>query len=124
MPYLSPRRRFVARFLVTLATLAPLPAAAHAIVIASTPDVNATVAGAAVPIVLHFNSRIDKNHSRLSLYRPDGSGVTLPLRTESPPDELDSTAGDLPPGTYRLRWQVLSVDGHITRGDIPFQVGP
>ncbi|WP_245326709.1 copper resistance protein CopC, partial [Bradyrhizobium sacchari] len=23
---------------------------------------------------------------------------------------------------WHLRWQVLSVDGHITRGDIPFTV--
>jgi methionine-rich copper-binding protein CopC len=24
------------------------------------------------------------------------------------------------PGAYALRWRVLAVDGHITRGDIPF----
>jgi hypothetical protein len=123
MSHLSPRRRLIVLSLF-LTMLAPLPAAAHAVVIASSPDINATVAGANLPIVLHFNSRIDRNHSRLYLYRPDSSNLTLPLRAESPPDELDSTAGDLPPGAYRLRWQVLSVDGHITRGDIPFQVGP
>jgi methionine-rich copper-binding protein CopC len=27
-------------------------------------------------------------------------------------------------GAYRLRWQVLAVEGHITRGDIPFTVAP
>jgi methionine-rich copper-binding protein CopC len=26
------------------------------------------------------------------------------------------------PGKYRIRWQVLALDGHITRGDIPFIV--
>ena len=26
-------------------------------------------------------------------------------------------------GSYVMRWQVLAEDGHITRGDIPFQVG-
>jgi len=25
-------------------------------------------------------------------------------------------------GAYRLRWQVLASDGHITRGEIPFTV--
>ena len=25
-------------------------------------------------------------------------------------------------GRWRLRWQVLALDGHITRGDIPFEV--
>jgi methionine-rich copper-binding protein CopC len=28
----------------------------------------------------------------------------------------------LTPGTYVLRWQVLAIDGHITRGDVPFTV--
>jgi methionine-rich copper-binding protein CopC len=28
------------------------------------------------------------------------------------------------PGAYVLRWQVLAVDGHITRGDVPFTVSP
>jgi methionine-rich copper-binding protein CopC len=26
------------------------------------------------------------------------------------------------PGEYRLRWQVLASDGHITRGEISFAV--
>jgi hypothetical protein len=28
----------------------------------------------------------------------------------------------LTPGVYVLRWQVLAIDGHITRGDVPFTV--
>jgi len=26
------------------------------------------------------------------------------------------------PGAWRLRWQVLALDGHITRGDVPFAI--
>jgi hypothetical protein len=26
------------------------------------------------------------------------------------------------PGAYVVRWQVLAIDGHITRGDVPFTV--
>jgi methionine-rich copper-binding protein CopC len=29
---------------------------------------------------------------------------------------------DLSPGAYSVRWQVLAVDGHITRGEVPFTV--
>jgi methionine-rich copper-binding protein CopC len=25
-------------------------------------------------------------------------------------------------GAYVLRWQILAMDGHITRGNVPFQV--
>jgi len=28
----------------------------------------------------------------------------------------------LAPGAHVLRWQVLAIDGHITRGDVPFTV--
>jgi hypothetical protein len=37
-------------------------------------------------------------------------------------DILSAKASNLPPGDYRLRWQVLASDGHITRGEIPFSV--
>jgi len=40
------------------------------------------------------------------------------------PDTLAATVGELAPRAYRLRWQVLAIDGHITRGDIPFTVAP
>ncbi len=35
-----------------------------------------------------------------------------------------TSATDLRPGDYTVRWQVLAVDGHITRGDVPFTVTP
>ena len=108
--------------LTAAAALAPGAAAAHAIIVASQPAVDATVAGASVPIELRFNSRIDHQRSRLTLVRPDGTAATLPLGAETAPDLLTTRAGGLAPGAYRLHWQVLSVDGHITRGDIPFTV--
>jgi copper resistance protein C len=106
-----------------LAMLAPAAALAHAIVIASKPAVNAVVPAASLPIELRFNSRIDLKLSRLTLIGPGGKATTLTLAPETAPDLLAAQTDELAPGTYRLRWQVLSVDGHITRGDIPFKVG-
>jgi copper resistance protein C len=54
---------------------------------------------------------------------PDRSTEVLPIAPNSPEDGLTASA-DLQPGAYSLRWQVLAVDGHITRGDVPFTVGP
>ena len=106
-----------------LAALAPAAALAHAIVIKSEPSVDATVPGASVPIALRYNSRIDQTLSRVTLFGPDGKSTILPLAPSTSPDLLTAKASGLAPGTYRLHWQVLSVDGHITRGDIPFTVG-
>ena len=97
-------------------------AGAHAIVIASVPGDDAKVAGPMVPVELRFNSRIDQERSRLSLMLPDHSLHPVALAPDKRPDHLSATLRDLAPGSYHLRWQVLAVDGHLTRGDIPFTV--
>jgi methionine-rich copper-binding protein CopC len=104
------------------AMLPPSPARAHAIVIAAAPAPGAVLAAADLPVQLRFNSRIDLARSRLTLIRPDASTKTLPLDASAGPDMLITTVTGLVPGHYRLRWQVLGVDGHITRGDIPFDI--
>jgi methionine-rich copper-binding protein CopC len=101
---------------------AAMPAAAHAILMDSVPAVNATAKGPDIAIDLRFNSRIDHKRSRLTLTLPDQSQQVLPIDIDGPDDRLDTKA-TLQPGTYTLRWQVLAIDGHITRGDVPFAVG-
>jgi len=82
------------------------------------------VASGHVGIALHYNSRIDRLRSRISLTRPDGSQSVLPIAADSPADALDAVT-ELSAGAYVLHWQVLAIDGHITRGDVPFSVaGP
>jgi hypothetical protein len=104
--------------------LGPVAARAHAIVVSSVPAAGAIVHGAAAEVMVRFNSRIDPVRSRLLLVRADGTATTLELSETPGPDMLAATVGELAPGSYRLRWQVLAIDGHITRGDIPFTVAP
>ena len=78
---------------------------AHAIVIKSNPAVDATVASTSVPIALRFNSRIDQERSRVTLYGPDGKSATLPLAPSTSPDLLTGTASGLAPGAH---FEVLS----------------
>jgi hypothetical protein len=98
------------------------PVAAHAILLESSPSIHSTVAGPTIPIKLRFNVRIDATRSRLTLVKPDASTQSLTITKEAPADTLTSQAQGLNPGEYRIRWQVLASDGHITRGEIPFQV--
>jgi hypothetical protein len=119
----SSLRRRAAFFLVAGAILLPLPAAAHAIIVSSDPAADAVVRSPSLPVILRFNSRIDRERSRLTLLRPDGSSEPLALAPDGRPDTLAAKLVGLVPGQYRLRWQVLAIDGHITRGDIPFAVG-
>jgi methionine-rich copper-binding protein CopC len=102
--------------------LPPSPAGAHAIIIAAAPAPGAMLHAADLPVHLRFNSRIDLARSRLTLIGPDASTRTLPLDATAGPDMLAAEATGLVPGQYRLRWQVLGIDGHITRGDIQFEI--
>ena len=106
-------------FVLGLALAFPPGARAHAILVESTPAINAIGPSGHVALWLRYNSRIDAERSRLTLTHPDGTQAVLPIDPPARPDVLTGAA-DLAPGRYRLRWQVLATDGHITRGDVPF----
>ncbi len=103
--------------------VAPGRAEAHAILVESQPPIGGAVPAGHVAFRLRYNSRIDHERSRLTLTLPDKSRDVLPTSAADNVDIL-STAADLAPGEYTLRWQVLAIDGHITRGDVPFKVVP
>lgn len=96
-------------------------AGAHAIVTESKPTVRDHVPAGAQAITVHFNSRIDPKRSKLVLIAADRSESPVTLTTAADDQTLVGSV-TAAPGEYRLRWQVLAIDGHITRGDIPFTV--
>lgn len=104
-----------------LAAGLPVAASAHAILTASTPANGGTIASGHQSLDFRYNSKIDHKRSRLTLTGPDNKPVVLPILAASPTNALDAEA-DLVPGAYTLRWQALALDGHITRGDVPFTV--
>lgn len=109
--------------LLAAATLAPVVAQAHAILVDSSPAAGEQERSGHVAFRLRFNSRIDAARSRVTLTQPDQVQAVLPIEAGPTPDVLQGEA-DLGPGAYRLRWQVLAVDGHITRGDVAFTLMP
>jgi methionine-rich copper-binding protein CopC len=122
---MQPGRRILCAFILFgahAAFFAVPPAAAHAVLLESTPSLKSAVSGPNVPIKLRFNVRIDALRSRLTLIHPDGTAHALQISKQTPADTLSAEATGLAAGAYRLRWQVLASDGHITRGEIPFTV--
>jgi copper resistance protein C len=94
----------------------------HAVLKSSSPAANSTVPGPDISITLKYNVRVDTARSKVQLSRPDNSVSELPLGKQNYPDELTSKATGLIPGAYKIQWQVLAPDGHITRGVVPFAV--
>lgn len=99
-------------------------AAAHAVLLEASPAASSSVKGPDVPIRLRFNVRVEAGRSRLSLLMPDKSVKPLAIGEQPSPDVLTTQGAGLAPGEYRIRWQVLASDGHITRGEVPFTVAP
>jgi len=115
-------RRFIPYVLLLALILWAEPTFAHAIVVASTPSAHQTISESELTVEIRFNSRVDAARSRLTLVRPDGASVVLPLVGSGPTETLGGVASGLENGRYRLLWQTLSIDGHITHGEIPFEV--
>lgn len=107
---------------MALLLLAPHRAFAHAVLVSATPANHATVHTGDTQILLKYNSRIDAARSSLTLVGPDGTSHTLALDTRQPPNVLAANAKGLVAGVYRVQWQVLSSDGHISRGVVTFHV--
>jgi methionine-rich copper-binding protein CopC len=95
---------------------------AHAVLVEARPAPNGSVVGPNIDVELRFNSRIDSARSRLTLVLPDHTVRPLSLQPPPTPASLSARLTGLGAGEYTLRWQVLASDGHITRGEIPFQV--
>lgn len=95
---------------------------AHAILKESTPALHSTVKGPDFDIRLRYNVRIDGGRSRVLLVAPDGTTSTLKLTEQDKPDILKTHVAGLKPGEYKLQWNVLASDGHMSKGEIPFTV--
>lgn len=119
----GPRRRCLLSVIaLALACTAPASAWAHAAVLSSQPAANAVVAPGDLSLRLEFSSRVDPARSRLTLVAPDHSRTQVPF-SERSPGVLSGQARVGTAGRWMLRWQVLSLDGHVTRGEVPFTVG-
>src|SRR6202030_1231048 len=110
---------------VTMLALLPLGATvaeAHAFLDHAEPRVGSTVPAAPRELSLSFTQKLepafssvevsDGNGARVDLGRPSVSASVMRVRLKQ-----------LSAGTYRVRWHVLSVDTHTTKGSFSFQVG-
>jgi len=94
----------------------------HAILLTATPAIGQVVRGPDVEVSLRFNSRVDAKRSTIVLVPASAPARTIALGEQSSPDSLHAQIHELESGSYTLQWQVLAVDGHISRGELRFRV--
>jgi methionine-rich copper-binding protein CopC len=99
-----------------------IAAHAHAMLDRASPAVGSAVANAPREVSLTFTQNLesafssvqvtDANGARVDQGKPQISGNTMRVGLKS-----------LSQGTYRVRWQALSIDTHKTEGSFTFTVG-
>ena len=97
----------------------------HSLLLESSPAAGATLNEGPPRIWLRFNNRIEKKLSTIRVVDEHGAPqrVTM-LVGDGAADRLSATVPTLPPGAWRVEWQVLSTDGHIVSGNFSFRVAP
>jgi methionine-rich copper-binding protein CopC len=117
MPRLS-----LAGIIPLLLLLAAGEATAHAMLDHAEPRVGNTVATPPREVTLWFTQKLEPAFSSVTVTNAAGQRVdTGKARVSGSQMTVSLRAGGS--GTYRVNWQVLSVDAHRTNGSFTFQVG-
>ena len=104
--------------------LVPQKALAHAKLIRSRPNAFETLAETPASVDLWFNERLEDEFNSIEVVDSAGRMVEESHARVNPQDRTNLRAriNTLPPGSYVVRWKILSVDGHPARGRFIFSV--
>ncbi len=109
---------------ITILGIKPNRVLSHALFIHSEPRVGATISSCPKQVRIWFDSALEPSSSTIIVENHDGKRV----------DNLDGHVGSsdatilevnlpcLSPGTYRVLWSVVSLDGHGTNGSFVFTI--
>ena len=100
-------------------------ARAHAILDHADPRVGSVIASAPARLSLWFTQEVEPALSKVEVHDAKGARVD---EGSVQVDSADATLlrialKPLPPGSYEVRWHVLSADTHTTDGHFRFDVG-
>jgi len=99
-------------------------AAGHAVLQRAEPRVESKLKRAPEEVKLYFTERLEPAYSAFRVLNDQGVQVD---RRDSRVDRtnpalLRATLSPLRPGTYKVLWRVLSIDGDVTEGAFTFRI--
>lgn len=112
--------------LLSTALLGTTTASAHAILVKSQPAKDEEVKVAPKQVDLWFNDPVRSEYKALAVIDSEGKRVDNRDVEQSLTDgsHIHATVGELAPGTYTVRYRVVSEDTHIVTGKFQFTVKP
>ena len=118
-------KRLLSRFLIAALTVMWVSSAvAHARLERTAPVAGSTVHASPPQLKLWFTERLEPAFSKVQVFDRNGKQVD---KGDPGVDRVDAkllqvSLPTLAPGTYRVKWRVLSVDTHVSKGDFTFNV--
>lgn len=120
------RHRVLLRWFAVLAWIvSAVPALAHATLLRSLPEANASLERAPTRVELYFSEAVEISFSTIRVLNASGARMDGADTQVDPadPTHLFVSLKTLPDGVYTVSWRALSTDGHVTTGAYPFAVG-
>lgn len=108
--------------LVLASALAPAPLRAHAYPIVVVPADGAVLREPPREVRIQFTEGIELEFSRIDVKNAAGEKMNAGNIRRIADDTVAVAVKALGPGTYRIEWQVLSVDTHVTDGVVRFTI--
>ena len=104
----------------------PFAAGAHAFLDHAEPGVGRKIAASPATVKLWFTQNIEPAFSKIQVVDSSGNQVNKKdVHVDSKEKSLlVVSVPELPPGTYVVRWSVVSVDTHKTQGHFEFTIKP
>lgn len=120
-------RRALPVLAVVLTGLVTGNAHAHSALVRAEPGSRSTLTESPKVIRLWFNEPVEAAFSKVTVEKADGKALPGVGTPKIAPDDARQLVIQLPilaPGAYRVRYHVLSVDGHVVDWGYGFRVVP
>lgn len=117
--------RYLFASLLSIALLAlPGYAAAHAVLERAQPAENATVTASPGSVQLWFSRAVEPSFSTVRVVDQKGKDVNSAKSAVNGNDGklLEVSLPALTPGTYKVVWRIVAMDGHKAKGEYSFTV--
>jgi methionine-rich copper-binding protein CopC len=107
-----------------VACFSPLAVFSHAILVKSQPAADSTMTQSPKQVDVWFNDKVGSEYKALAVI--DSAGKRMDnkdiVQETFDPSHLYITVPDLAPGTYTVRYRVVSLDTHIVTGKFKFTI--
>jgi copper resistance protein C len=114
----------LSKLLLIVILALPMPVFAHAIMVKSQPVADSTIAESPKQVDVWFNDKVGSEYKALAVIDSAGKRVDNKDAAQEIFDQshLYVTIPQLPPGTYNVRYRVVSLDTHIVTGKFKFTI--